>query len=68
MPPAAPTIPVTTAISRGKRRGTIALHGDDNHRVSLDAALRTVRETGADMNDRYEETSRGGLAVSVVEC
>jgi L-serine dehydratase len=38
------------------------------HFVSLDKVIRTMRETGADMMEKYKETSRGGLAVSVVEC
>ncbi len=46
----------------------LALHGDGSHRVSLDTALRTMRETGADMRDEYKETARGGLAVNVIEC
>lgn len=35
------------------------------HRVSLDMAVETMRATGADMMDKYKETSRGGLAVTV---
>ena len=46
----------------------IALHGDGSHKVSLDKAIKTMRETGADMKRKYKETSRGGLAVNVVEC
>jgi L-serine dehydratase len=46
----------------------LALHGDGSHKVSLDAAILTMRLTGADMKDAYKETSRGGLAVNVVEC
>jgi L-serine dehydratase len=46
----------------------LALAGDGTHVVSLDAAIRTMRETGADMHHKYKETSRGGLALSVVEC
>ena len=46
----------------------MALAGDGEHHVSLDRAIRTMRETGADMSVKYEETSRGGLAVNVVEC
>lgn len=46
----------------------IALRGDGVHHVSLDAAIKTMRETGADMQDKYKETSRGGLALNVVEC
>ncbi len=46
----------------------MALAGDGTHHVSLDAAIRTMRETGADMHHKYKETSRGGLALNVVEC
>ncbi|BAK35094.1 L-serine dehydratase [Microlunatus phosphovorus NM-1] len=46
----------------------IALYGDGSHKVSLDKAIKTMRETGADMKIKYKETSRGGLAVNVIEC
>lgn len=46
----------------------LAMHGDGSHRVSLDQAIETMRQTGADMKSKYKETSRGGLAVNVVEC
>jgi L-serine dehydratase len=46
----------------------MALFGDGTHHVSLDTAIKTMRETGADMADKYKETSRGGLALNVVEC
>ncbi|WP_270886204.1 L-serine ammonia-lyase [Pedococcus sp. 5OH_020] len=46
----------------------MALYGDGHHHVSLDKAIKTMRETGADMSVKYKETSRGGLAVNVVEC
>jgi L-serine dehydratase len=46
----------------------MALRGDGQHRVSLDAAIKTMRDTGKDMRSKYKETSRGGLAVNVVEC
>jgi L-serine dehydratase len=46
----------------------IALRGDGRHIVSLDKVIRTMRETGADMKVKYKETSRGGLAVNVIEC
>ena len=35
-------------------------------RVSLDKVIETMYETGKDMNDKYRETSRGGLAIKVV--
>ncbi|MGW5382114.1 L-serine ammonia-lyase [Nocardia sp. NPDC003963] len=46
----------------------IAAAGDGTHRVSLDTVIETMRETGADMQSKYKETSMGGLAVNVVEC
>ncbi|VTU46626.1 L-serine dehydratase 1 (plasmid) [Variovorax sp. SRS16] len=46
----------------------MALHGDGTHHVSLDKVIKTMRETGADMMTKYKETSRGGLAVNIVEC
>ena len=46
----------------------LALHGDGSQKVSLDKAIKTMRETGADMMSKYKETSRGGLAVNVIEC
>ena len=46
----------------------MALRGDGKHKVSLDKVIRTMRQTGRDMQDKYKETSRGGLAVNVIEC
>jgi len=46
----------------------LALRGDGTHRVSLDKVIATMRQTGADMSAKYKETSRGGLAVNVIEC
>lgn len=46
----------------------IARSGDGTHFVSLDKVIQTMRETGKDMQDKYKETARGGLAVNVVEC
>ncbi|MBS0194010.1 MAG: L-serine ammonia-lyase [Proteobacteria bacterium] len=46
----------------------MALRGDGKHKVSLDKVIKTMRETGRDMQDKYKETSRGGLAVNVIEC
>ena len=44
------------------------LHGDGRHFVPLDRVIETMRQTGRDMQDRYKETSQGGLAVNVVDC
>jgi len=38
------------------------------HRVSLDQVIRTMYQTGLDMQSRYKETSLGGLALNVIEC
>lgn len=47
---------------------SLAIKGDGKHFVPLDAAIETMRQTGLDMNEKYKETSLGGLAVNVVEC
>jgi len=46
----------------------MALRGNGTHFVSLDKVIKTMRDTGADMSLKYKETSRGGLAVNVIEC
>jgi L-serine dehydratase len=46
----------------------IAMMGDGTHMVSLDKVIATMWQTGRDMRDKYKETSKGGLAVNVVEC
>jgi L-serine dehydratase len=45
----------------------MALRGDGQHFVSLDKVIKTMRDTGRDMKDKYKETARGGLAVNVLE-
>jgi L-serine dehydratase len=47
---------------------SLALRGDGTHRVSLDEVVETMRQTGADMNTKYKETSLGGLAVNMAQC
>lgn len=46
----------------------LAMRGDGDQKVSLDKVIKTMRQTGADMKVKYKETSRGGLAVNVIEC
>jgi L-serine dehydratase len=46
----------------------LALSGDGRHYVSLDKVIETMRQTGVDMQSKYKETSRGGLAVNVIAC
>lgn len=46
----------------------LALRGDGGHKVSLDKVIKTMRDTGRDMKTKYKETSRGGLAINVIEC
>ena len=47
---------------------SLALRGDGKHTVSLDQVIETMRQTGADMSEKYKETSLGGLAVNVPNC
>ena len=47
---------------------SLALRGDGTHLVPLDAAIETMRQTGADMSEKYKETALGGLAVNVPNC
>lgn len=46
----------------------MAMAGEGKHHVSLDRVIKTMRDTGRDMKTKYKETSRGGLAVNVIEC
>ena len=47
---------------------SLALKGDGEHFVPLDACIETMRQTGNDMSEKYKETSLGGLAVNVPNC
>ncbi len=47
---------------------SLALRGDGDHLVPLDACIETMRQTGEDMSEKYKETSLGGLAVNVPNC
>ncbi|MDK3016103.1 L-serine ammonia-lyase [Pseudodonghicola flavimaris] len=47
---------------------SLALRGDGQHFVPLDACIETMRQTGRDMHEHYKETSLGGLAVNVPNC
>lgn len=57
-------IAASTAVTAAR----LALRGDGEHYVSLDAVVETMRQTGIDMSTKYKETSEGGLAVNVIEC
>jgi L-serine dehydratase len=46
----------------------LSLHSSAPSKVSLDQVIETMRQTGLDMSSKYKETSKGGLAVNVVEC
>ncbi|MEG2830231.1 MAG: L-serine ammonia-lyase, iron-sulfur-dependent, subunit alpha, partial [Edwardsiella sp. (in: enterobacteria)] len=43
----------------------MALQRTSAPRVSLDKVIETMYETGKDINAKYRETSRGGLAIKV---
>lgn len=46
----------------------LAQNNDGTEKVSLDKVIRTMKQIGLDMKSRYKETSRGGLAINVIEC
>lgn len=46
----------------------LALQGDGQHFISLDKVIKTMRQTGIDMQTKYKETSQGGLAINYTEC
>ena len=46
----------------------LAMIGKGKHKVSLDDVIKTMMQTGKDMQTIYKETSNGGLAVNVTEC
>ena len=44
----------------------MALHGEPEHaRISLDDVVETMLKTALDMNQKYKETSEGGLAMQI---
>ena len=46
----------------------MAMQESGEHKVSLDQVIRTMYQTGLDMQSRYKETALAGLAVNVKEC
>ena len=46
----------------------MALRGNGSHYISLDQVVEAMYETGRDMKEKYKETSRGGLAIRLVQC
>jgi L-serine dehydratase len=46
----------------------IAMSESEEHKVSLDQVIKTMYQTGLDMQSRYKETSLAGLALNVIEC
>ena len=46
----------------------LALKSNGNQKVTLDKVIKTMKQTGNDMKKRYKETSKGGLAINVIEC
>jgi iron-sulfur-dependent L-serine dehydratase single chain form len=58
------------AVGAGKAvsAAQLAMNGDGTHRISLDRVIEVMRQTGMDMQDKYKETSQGGLAVNYILC
>ena len=46
----------------------MAMNESEGHKVSLDQVIKTMYQTGLDMQSRYKETSLAGLALNVIEC
>ena len=46
----------------------ISMKGVGDNLVTLDSVIKTMFDTGIDMNNKYKETSMGGLAVNVANC
>jgi L-serine dehydratase len=46
----------------------LAMQEAGDHKVSLDQVIKTMYQTGLDMQSRYKETSLAGLALNVIEC
>ena len=46
----------------------MSLQETDGHKVTFDQVIKTMYQTGLDMQTRYKETSLGGLALNVIEC
>jgi L-serine dehydratase len=46
----------------------MAMQEGGGHKVSLDQVIRTMYQTGLDMQSRYKETALAGLAVNVKDC
>ncbi|TCP63111.1 L-serine ammonia-lyase [Rhodovulum bhavnagarense] len=47
---------------------SLSLRGDGKHFMPLDNCIEAMRQTGADMSEKYKETALGGLAVNVPNC
>ncbi len=47
---------------------SLAMRGDGTHFMPLDNCIEAMRQTGRDMDNRYKETSQGGLAVNLPQC
>ena len=58
----------TIAANKAINAAQLAFRTDGRHHVSLDKVIRTMWQTGRDMDSKYKETVRGGLAVNIVEC
>lgn len=47
---------------------SLSLRGDGRHFMPLDNCIKVMMQTGQDMNEKYKETSTGGIAVNLAEC
>ena len=44
------------------------MHEPGDHKLTLDQVIKTMYQTGLDMQARYKETSLAGLALNIIEC
>jgi L-serine deaminase len=55
-------------VAKYECRSAICSTAESRHRVDLDTTIKTLADTGKDMNSKYKETSEAGLAANLVLC
>jgi L-serine dehydratase len=55
------------AAKRAYDAAQYAILTNGTHTIMLDSVIQVMKETGHDMNEKYKETSKGGLALRTVD-
>ncbi len=55
------------AAARALESAAYALYSDGTHRITFDKVVETMEQTGHDLQSKYRETSKGGLATEYGE-